>query len=79
MRENVKANGIFWGKAREMRMEEEEDDGQEEEDDDDDDDEDEEEAGQGLLGGLGRRRAMARCVSLGKGPGESSREEERES
>ena len=58
-----------------MRMEEEEDDGQGEEDDD----EEEEEAGQGLLGGLGRRRAMARCVSLGKGPGESSREEERES
>ena len=75
MRENAKANGIFWGKARGMRMEEEEDDGQGEEDDDDE----EEEAGQGLLGGLGRRRAMARCVSLGKGPGESSREEERES
>ena len=75
MREKAKANGIFWGKARGMRMEEEEDDGQGEEDDD----EEEEEAGQGLLGGLGRRRAMARCVSLGKGPGESSREEERES
>ena len=77
MRENVKATGIFWGKARGMRMDEEEDDGQEEEDDDDEDEE--EETGQGLLGGLGRRRAMARCVSLGKGPGESSREEERES
>ena len=75
MREKAKANGIFWGKARGMRIEEEEDDGQWEEDDD----EEEEEAGQGLLGGLGRRRAMARCVSLGKGPGESSREEESES
>ena len=76
MREKAKANGIFWGKARGMRMEEEEDDGQGEEDDDE---EEEEEAGQGLLGGLGRRRAVAKCVSLGKGPGESSREEERES